>query len=39
MWQTAGEPVAEVAAAMADGEDVKVEVIEDEGEGQSPYQQ
>ena len=31
--QAAGEPVADIAAAMADGEAIKVEVIEDEGEG------
>ena len=32
--QAAGEPVADIAAAMADGEAIKAEIIEDEGEGQ-----
>jgi len=31
--QAAGEPVAEIAAAMADGEDIKVEIIGDEATG------
>ena len=31
--QAAGEPVADIAAAMADGEAIKAEIIENEGEG------
>ena len=31
--QAAGEPVADIAAAMADGEAIKAEIIGDEGEG------
>ena len=31
--QAAGEPVAEIAAAMADGQIITTEIIEDEGEG------
>ena len=31
--QAAGEPVAAIAAVMADGEAIKAEIIEDEGEG------
>jgi hypothetical protein len=31
--QTAGEPVADIAAAMADGETIKTEIIEDEATG------
>lgn len=31
--QAAGEPVADIAAAMADGEAIKAEIIEVEGEG------
>ena len=31
--QAAGEPVADIAAAMVDGEAIKAEIIEDEGEG------
>jgi len=32
--QAAGEPVADIAAAMADGEAIKAEIIEDAGAGQ-----
>lgn len=31
--QAAGEPVADIAAAMVDGEAIKAKIIEDEGEG------
>ena len=31
--QAAGEPIADIAAAMTDGEAIKAEIIEDEGEG------
>ena len=31
--QAAGEPVAEIAATMADAQSIKTEIIEDEGEG------
>lgn len=31
--QASGEPVAEITAAMADGEAIRAEIIEDEGEG------